>query len=126
MTTISGSICSYSMVNMISCSPVTRCKVLKKWYPPELDLVKIIFDGVMFNEQDEAGIGVIICNSMGKVMAALSEKIKKPPTVEILELLSAKQVVWFSFKTGFNKSVIEGDSESVIRSLSCTCLSPKS
>ena len=50
-------------------------------------------------------------------MAALSEKIQKTPSIEILELLAAKRAMWFSLETGFNKSVIEGDSESVIRSL---------
>ena len=54
---------------------------------------------------------------MGEVMAALSKKIKKPPIVDILELLAAKRAMWVSLKTGFNKSVIEGDSELVIRSL---------
>ena len=44
----------------------------------------------MFGESDEAGIGVVIRNSNGEVRAALSEKIKKPLTVEILELLAAK------------------------------------
>jgi len=43
--------------------------------------VKINFDGAMLNEQDEVGIGVIIRNSKSKVMAALSKKIKKPPTI---------------------------------------------
>ena len=50
-------------------------------------------------------------------MAALSEKIQKPPSAEILELLATKRAVRFSLETGFNKSVIEGDSELVIRSL---------
>ena len=54
---------------------------------------------------------------MGEVMAALSEKIQKLPSTKILELLAAKRAVQFSLETGFNKSVIEGDSESVIRSL---------
>ena len=54
---------------------------------------------------------------MGEVMAALSKKIKKPPTVDILELLVAKQAMWLSLEMGFNKFVIEGDSESVIWSL---------
>ena len=50
-------------------------------------------------------------------MVALFEKIQKPPSTEILELLATKRAVRFSLETGFNKSVIEGDSESVIRSL---------
>ena len=71
----------------------------------------------MFNERDEAGIGVIIRNPRGKVMATLSEKIQKPPSAEILELLVAKKAMRFSLKTGFNKSIFEGDSELVIKSL---------
>ena len=47
----------------------------------------------------------------------MSEKIKKPPTVEILELLAAKRAVLFSLETGTMKSVIERDAETVIRAL---------
>lgn len=43
----------------------------------------------MFGESDEAGVGVIVHNSKGKVKAALAEKISKPPPVEALELLAA-------------------------------------
>ena len=77
------------------------------------------FDGAMFGESDEAGIGVVIQNSNGKVRAALSEKIKKPPNAEILELLVAKRAVLFSLETVTLKSMIEGDAESVIRALQC-------
>ena len=55
--------------------------------------------------------------SEGKVMAAMSEKILKPPLVEILELLAARHVVVFTVETGFHQVVIEGDAESVIKSL---------
>ena len=73
----------------------------------------------MFGKSDEAGICVVIRNSNGEVRAALSEKIKEPPIVEILELLAAKRAVLFSLETGTMKSVIEGDAETVIRALQC-------
>ena len=38
--------------------------------------MKVNFNGAMFNERDEVGIGVIIHNPRGEVMAALSEKIQ--------------------------------------------------
>lgn len=76
----------------------------------------------MFGESDKAGIRVVIRNSKGEVMAALSEKIKKPPIVKILELLVAKRAVNFTLETGFNKSVIKGDSKFVINSLRHGCM----
>ena len=71
----------------------------------------------MFGEFDEVGIGVVIRNSKGEVMAALSKKIKKPPIVDILELFAAKRAMHFSLETDFTKLVFEGDAEFVTKSL---------
>ena len=65
-------------------------KKKKDWVPPSTDELKTNFD-----ENDKAGIGIIVWNSLGEVMAALSEKVHKPPSIEILELLAAKYVVKF-------------------------------
>ena len=46
-----------------------------KWKPPDTDYFKVNFDGAMFDDTNEAGIGVIIRNNHGEVMASLSEKI---------------------------------------------------
>ncbi|XP_075641969.1 uncharacterized protein LOC142613491 [Castanea sativa] len=71
----------------------------------------------MYGESDKAGIGVVIRNSEGQVLAALSEQIVKPPTVEILELLAARRAVTFTAELGHAQFVCEGDSESVVNSL---------
>jgi len=60
---------------------------------------------------------MVICNSLGEVMTALSEKIQKPPSMETLELLAARRAVRFTLEVGFQQSIFEGDSESVINSL---------
>lgn len=103
--------------NLISIPPSSRRAVPQRWCPPTSDCWKVSFDGAMFGESDEAGIGVVIRNSNGKVRATLSEKIKKPPTVDILELVAAKRVVLFSLETGTTKSVLEGDAETAMRVL---------
>ena len=64
--------------------------VPRKWSPLVVDSVKINYDGAMFGESDIAGIGVVIRNCKGQVMAALSKQIVKPPTVDFLELLAAR------------------------------------
>lgn len=79
--------------------------------------MKLNFDGAMFGESNEAGFGVVIRNHKGEVLAALSEKIQKPTTVDVWEILAAKRAMNFSLEWGFIKSVIEGDSESVIGAL---------
>ena len=71
----------------------------------------------MFDESDEAGLGVVIQNSKGQVMVALSEKIKKPPSVMALELLAARRAAILVSETGFQQSCFEGDSEVIVKSL---------
>lgn len=78
----------------------SRRAVPRWWHPPTVGLLKTNYDEVMFRESDKAGIGVVIRNSKGKVLAALSEKILKPPTVEILELLAARRAMSFTAESG--------------------------
>ena len=89
----------------------------RRWCPPVDDVWKINFDGAMFGESDEAGIGVVIRDSRGEVKAALSEKIKKPPTVDVLELFATKQAVTFSLETGTTRAVVEGDFATMIKAI---------
>ena len=51
--------------------------------------MKINFDGALFGESDSAGIGVVIRSSEGGVLAALLEKIMKPHSAELVEILAA-------------------------------------
>ena len=58
-------------------SSTLRVSAPKTWSPPADDGWKINFDGAMFSESGEAGIGVVVRNSVGEVKVALAEKIKK-------------------------------------------------
>ena len=93
------------------------CTGPRKWSPPADDVWKVNFDGANFGESDEARIGVVIRDSRGAVKAALSEKIKKPPTVDVLELFAAKRAVTFSLESGISRAVVEGDSATVIKAI---------
>ena len=74
---------------MVNILPTSRYSVPKKWHPLATKFLKINFDNAMFEESDEDGIGVVIRNSKGEVMAAFYEKIQMPTTIEVLELLAA-------------------------------------
>ena len=61
---------------------------------------KASFDGAMFNESDEAGVGVVIRDSMGQVIATMAEKIRKPHSMECLEMVAARHAVVFAAEIG--------------------------
>ena len=69
----------------------------------------------MFHDIGEAGLGVVIWNHEGVVMVALSEKIPQPSLVTLLELLAARRAAIFVHEVGLHNSILEGDSETVIK-----------
>ena len=109
----------------VSLSTCNRLPFQKHWRPPPPDCFKINYEGAMFDESDEAGLGVVIRNSEGQVMVALSKKIKKPPSVVALELLATRRATILVSETSFQQSCFEGDSEVVVKSL-CGCGMEKS
>ena len=64
-----------------------------RWQPSFGFSVKANFDGAVFDEDEEAGIVVVIRNNEGQVLAALSEKVQILVTMEILEMLAARKAV---------------------------------
>ena len=67
---------------------------------------KTNYDGAMFTESREA-----------EVIAALSEKITYPSSVELLEELIVRRVANFTIELGISSSEFEGDSEEVCGAL---------
>ena len=92
----------------------------RRWQPPKPGEYKLNSDGAMFNESQEAGIGIVVRNSASQVLASLAEKIRKPCTVEHLETLAASRAVIFAAELGLQQAHFKGDSELVIKALAFT------
>lgn len=90
--------------------------VRAKWSPPLGEMYKTNYDGVVFEDSEEAGIGVVVCNARGEMLAALSEKIPYPGSVVLVDL-AARRAVQFIMELGISQSVFEGDSEIVYMAL---------
>ena len=88
-----------------------------KWQPPVEGIYKTNYDGAVFTESGEAGIGVIVRDARGEVITALAEKILYPGSVEVLEALAARKATKFVVELGLSSSILEGDSEVVYRAL---------
>lgn len=65
-----------------------------KWQPPPKDTYKINYDSAIFSKSEEAGIGVVIRNERGEVMASLAKKVNKSSEgVEAIEAMAARRAI---------------------------------
>ena len=71
----------------------------------------------MLTDEDRAGIGVIIRDSQGTVMASMSHNITLPISVVELKTLAVAKALEFSIDLRFVSAILEGDSKIVMKSL---------
>ena len=90
------------------------------WLPLSPLQLKANCDGVIFNKLNCAGLGIVIRNSEGSVIAALSEKVTLPPSVDDLEAVAWRRLVTFAMELGLQEVIFEGDSEVVYKHLTTT------
>lgn len=88
-----------------------------RWRPPSATCVKASFDGTILSQDGLAGVGIIILNEQGLVMAAFSQQISSPALVEMVEVLAAHWALVFAKELRFDKVIMEGDSENVITAI---------
>ena len=68
--------------------------------PPSQLQLKANCDGAIFNELNCAGLGIVIRNSKGSMIAALSEKVTLPPSVDDLEVVAWRRSIIFAMELG--------------------------
>ena len=88
-----------------------------KWTPPPSTSLKINFNGTVFHETDEAGLGVVVHDHQGRVMASMSEKTKLPSSSDEVEALATVRAISFALELHLPSVIVEGDSELIISAL---------
>ena len=91
-----------------------------RWRPPNTDELKINYDGSIFSEDGRVGLGVVVRNSEGVVIASLSQQIPLPATITQVEAPAVRRATEFAMKLGITSAVLERDSEIIHRELICT------
>ena len=91
-----------------------------RWKPPNSGLYKINFNGALFLDQGCAGLGVVIRDSDGLIIAALSQKVRLPGSVDMVEALAASRAINFLKELSIHRKVVEGDSLRVIQAITDT------
>ena len=92
-------------------------RVETRWQPLGARLFKINFDGAMFEDRKLAGLGAVIRDESGLIIAALNQKVPLPSSVDMVEALAARRALIFAYEICIFKAVVEGDSLKVIQAL---------
>uniref|UniRef100_A0A2N9IQD1 CCHC-type domain-containing protein n=1 Tax=Fagus sylvatica TaxID=28930 RepID=A0A2N9IQD1_FAGSY len=88
-----------------------------RWKPLSSNFYKVNFDGAIFKESNTGGLGVVIRDYTGMVIATLSQKVHGTHIVEMIEALAARKAILFAKEVGVFDAEFEGDAETVIRDL---------
>nr|XP_023881690.1 uncharacterized protein LOC111994061 [Quercus suber] len=83
---------------------------------------KLNFDAAVFDGTNSSGVGVIVRNSLGEVMAGLSARGPAVANSEEAEALACRKAVEFAMDAGFMDLVIEGDNAAVMKAITSSRL----
>ena len=97
--------------------PLPRQSVLVRWCPPQAGFFKTNFDVAIFDGSGLAGIGMAIRDQSGQIIAALSQKIRMPYSVDLAEALACSRVVLFAQGLSLFQVEFEGDSLRIIQAI---------
>ena len=92
--------------------------LIPHWTPPMGLRYKVNVDGAVFRSQKTAGVGVVVRDSNGLVVAALSRKINSPLGALEVEAKAVEAGISFARDIGIADFTVEGDSLVVYNSLS--------
>ena len=88
------------------------------WQTPLDPIFKLNFDAAIFSDLNYLGVGAIIRNGKGEVMAAMSTKGPPVGDNKEAEILACRRVTEFVIDASFTDLVIEGDNTVVMSSIS--------
>ncbi|XP_030943841.1 uncharacterized protein LOC115968561 [Quercus lobata] len=91
---------------------------VSKWEPPAFPFYKVNIDGVVFKEQKEAGVGVVIRDHVGNFIVGLSKKFRCPLGAIEVEAKAFESSWEFAKDMGIQDFVLEGDPLNIVPALS--------
>ena len=88
-----------------------------RWRALQASFVKVNFDGAVFDDANKSGVGVVIRDSYGAVLASCSKKIFRAYKAEVTEALAVGKALSFAHELGFQNVILEGDALGLIQAL---------
>ena len=97
--------------------PIHTQSMRCRWKPPPSSCFKINFDRVIYPKEKKSGIGVVIRDNRGLVIASCSKVVHQVLGVSDIEAMATMWALSFASDVGVRRAVLEGDSMVVITSL---------
>ena len=88
-----------------------------RWRPPPSEFYKINFDGAVFPLEKKTGVGVVIRDHRGHVIASCSKLVHQQLCSNDIEMMAAGCALSFALEVGVKRAILEGDSLNVIKGL---------
>ncbi|XP_041025440.1 uncharacterized protein LOC121265838 [Juglans microcarpa x Juglans regia] len=96
---------------------VTQAARVNRWIAPPLDMFKANWDAAIDKINSRVGIGVIVRNSEGAVMASLCSSMDLFPDPLLGEAIATRRDSSFCVDLGFQHVILEGDSLLVVKAI---------
>ncbi|KAL0013279.1 hypothetical protein SO802_000348 [Lithocarpus litseifolius] len=81
-----------------------------RWCPPDPHCYKANFNNAIFKSSNTAGLGVVIRDSRGDILGAISVRVPLPQSVPEMEAFAYRHAISFTVDLGLHKVIFEGDS----------------
>ncbi|XP_042973210.1 uncharacterized protein LOC122305014 [Carya illinoinensis] len=88
-----------------------------KWIAPPPNFYKANWDTAVDKENSKIGVGVIIRDSSGLIIASLCSSISLSPNPLLGEAVAALRASSFCSELGLNQIMLEGDSIAVVQAI---------
>ncbi len=85
------------------------------WYSPPPGCYKVNYDGTVFSETKEAGLGIIIRDDRGLPMVSFSQKVPFPGWSGAVEDMALRRALLLALEMGFYSIILKGDSETLVK-----------
>ncbi|KAK4438347.1 hypothetical protein Salat_0169000 [Sesamum alatum] len=93
---------------------VPRDRPVPCWQTPPQGVVKISFNGSVFESRSELGVDVIARDEVGDSLAWHMRNFKFPADPSFAESLAAKEALKLVIQEGWRNVILEGDFQTVI------------
>ena len=103
--------------SLVQPSPTPRVVASRQtnWMAPPPTIYKINYDGAVSLSSNCSGIGVVIQNSVGLVVASLAQRFRQAYKPVEIEAMAAIRAIEFAREIGVDRIMDEGDSSIVTK-----------